>query len=143
MRKLRAGDVLAGLGGLALLVVMFFPWFEFVEGVSVGTRNVTDAEQSAWEAFALLDVVLAITAVLAVALLVTTALERSPAVPVALQVFGGTIGAITLLWALIRLLNPPGPNVLADRQWGVWVGVACLAAAVVGMWWSMRDEQRP
>ena len=143
--KLRAGDVLAGLAGVALLVVMFLPWFDFLAGPYPGSRFIADNDtaQSAWEAFSILLVPLVLTALLGIGLFATTLFERSSAVPVAAQVFTAAIGSLTVILVLIRLLDPPGPNYAADVRWEGWAGLACTLAVAAGAWWSMRDELRP
>ena len=145
LHKVRLGDVLAGVGGLALLVLMFFPWFELLEGVQDGGRIVTpdDTAQTAWESFGPLLVLLVATALLGITLFVTTAFERTVAWPVAAQVFGSAIALITLLWLLIRLLNEPGADFASDIQWAAWGGLASVIAVLVGAWMSMGDEVRP
>src|SRR5918995_8316 len=51
LRRLRAGELLAGITGLVLLVALFVPWYSD----EVGTRT-------GWESLGALDVVLALTA---------------------------------------------------------------------------------
>jgi hypothetical protein len=146
LTKVRTGDLLAGLGGIALLVVIFAaPWYQFVEGVYTGTRTVAagDETQSAWESLTVLRYLLVLVALLGIAQLVTTAFERTTAWPVAASVFGAAIGSMTTIWVLIRLVNPPGPNLFADLRWGSWAGLVCVLAVTVGAWWSLRDEVRP
>jgi hypothetical protein len=143
--KLRAGDVLAGVGGLGLLVVMFLPWFDFLEGVYSGGRTIApgDTAQSAWEAFSILLVPLVLTALLGIGLFVATLFERSSALPVAAQVFAASIGSLTVIFVLVRLVDPPGPNFGADVRVEGWIGLACTLAVAAGAWWSMRTEMRP
>jgi hypothetical protein len=145
LRKVRPADVLTGVAGLALLVVMFFPWYELIEGVQDGGRIVApdDVEQSAWESFGPLLVLLVLTSLLAMAVLVLTAFQRTVAWPVAAQVFGAAIAFITLLWLLVRLIDEPGSDTLSDVRWGAWAGLAAVLAINVGVWLSMRDEERP
>ena len=145
LNKLRSGDVLAGLGGLGLLVVMFFPWYEFQPGTYPGSRFVPDDNtvQSAWEAFGFLLVPLVLTALLGIAVFAVTAVERTSAYPVAAQVFAAAIGSLTTILVGLRLINPPGPNYAASLRWGAWVGLLCTLAVAAGAWWSMRDELRP
>ena len=145
LAKVRGGDLLAGLGGAALLAVMFAPWYHFLEGVYVGTRSIAESHQtqSAWEALSVLRVALALTALLGITQLVTTALERTPAWPVAAEIFGLVIGMITSIWLIVRLANPPGDNFAADTRWGAWVGLACCLAVPVGAYVGRREEERP
>jgi len=145
LTKVRPADLLAGLGGLALLVVVFVPWYHFLEGQEVGTRNIAIGHetQSAWESLTVLRFLLILVALLGIVQLVTTAYERTTAWPVAAQVFGGFLGIFATLWTLIRLINPPGSNLFADLRWGAWAGLVSVLAVTVGAWWSMRDEVRP
>jgi hypothetical protein len=131
-RWLKPGDWLAGLGGLVLLVSLFLTWYS----VSGGARDLT-----AWQSFAVIDVLLALAALLGIALAVTTAVRRTPAVSVALGVLGGPLGAIATLLVLIRLIDPPGPNELFDLGPGVWLALAGAAAVTAGAWWSIGDER--
>jgi len=145
LNKVRVGDLLAGLGGLALLGLMFAPWYQFLEGVYVGTRVIApnDTMQSAWESLTVLRFALALTALLGIAQLVTTVYERTTAWPVASQVFLAAIGSITSVWTAIRIVNPPGPNFAADVRWPGYVGLLATLAVTAGAWWSMREEVRP
>jgi hypothetical protein len=145
LSKIRAGDLLAGLGGLALLVVTFVPWYHFLEGQEVGTRNIEVGHetQSAWESLTVLRFLLIVVALLGIVQLATTAYERTTAWPVAAQVFGGFLGVLASLWTVIRLIDPPGTNLFADLRWGAWAGLLSVVAVTAGAWWSMRDEVRP
>jgi hypothetical protein len=130
--KVRASDVLAGVGGVALLVVMFLPWY--------GTP---DGDQSAWQSFSVVLVPLVITALLGIALLATTLFERTPALPVAAQTWGAAVGALTALLVLYRIANQPGDNAVVSVRYGAWVGLACVVAVTVGCWTSMHRDVRP
>jgi hypothetical protein len=133
------------VAGLALLILMFLPWYEFLEGVYEGTRTIAadDSRQSAWEALGPLIGPLVLTGLLGVLILLTTAFERTQAWPVAAQVWAAAIGTITAIWTFIRIVNPPGPNFAADVRWPAWLGLACVIAVAAGAVWSMRDENRP
>jgi len=145
LSKVRAGDVLAGLGGIALLGVMFVPWYDFIPGPYTGSRFIPDNDttQSAWQALTVSLVPLVLLALLGITVLATTVFQRTQAWPVAAQVFTASFGTIVSIIVLIRLINPPGPNFAAERQWGVWVGTLLVLAITAGAWWSMRDENRP
>jgi FtsH-binding integral membrane protein len=128
LRRLRAGDVVASLSGVALFVSLFLPWY-----------SADGEEATAWQALSAIDVVLALVAALAASLLPVTASQRVPAVPIALAAFVTLAGLIGLLLALVRLANLPGA---ADgREWGLWLGLLAAVGIVAGGAFAMRDER--
>ncbi len=74
MGRLRDGEWIAGAGGVALLAAMFLHWY------GAGRFEVT-----AWQAFDVLDVVLALLALVPLGLVVTQATRSSPSIPVDVQ----------------------------------------------------------
>jgi hypothetical protein len=128
LRRLRAGEWIAGLWGLALLVSLFLPWYADGAGSRTG-----------WQSLGALDVVLAIVALAALAIPVVTAFHRAPAVPLAHQTLTVLAGALALLLVLVRVLNMPD---WADgREWGLWVALAATFGVVAGGLIAMRDER--
>jgi hypothetical protein len=128
LRWLKPGDWVAGLGGAVLLVSLFVPWY------SVGGRKL-----SGWQAFTVIDLVLALVALVGIALAVATAVRRTPAVPVAFGVLGGPAGALAALLVLIRLVDRPIAQ--AGLSAGTWVALAGALAVAAGAWWSLGDER--
>ena len=125
MRRLRAGEWIAGAGGVALLAVMFTGWY---------------SGASAWEALSVLDVVLALLAIVPLALVALQATRTSPSLPVAFSVLTTVGGAIAALLILYRIVNQPGPNDAVDVDPGAWLGLAAAAVTAAGGWGSMRAE---
>jgi len=128
LRRLRAGEWIAGISGLVLLVALFLPWY----GDDAGSR-------SGWESLGALDVVLAVVALAALAIPVVTAAERVPAVPLAHQVLTTLVGMLALVLVLIRVLNLP--DWADERDWGLWVALAATLGVVAGGLIAMRDER--
>ena len=128
LRRLRAGEWIAGLSGLVLLVALFLPWY----GDDAGTRT-------GWQSLGALDVVLALVALAALSIPVVTAIERVPAVPLALQSLTALVGLLAVVLVLIRVLNMP--DWATGREWGLWVALAATIAIVVGGLIAMRDER--
>jgi hypothetical protein len=128
LRRLRAGEWMAGLSGLGLLVALFLPWY----GDDAGSRT-------GWESLGALDVVLAVVALSALAIPVVTALERVPAVPLAHQSLTTLIGLLAVVLVLIRVLNMPDWAV--EREWGLWVALAATLGVAGGGLVAMRDER--
>jgi peptidoglycan/LPS O-acetylase OafA/YrhL len=122
--KVRPGEVLAGLGGVALLASLFTSWYS--GGVS------------GWEAFASVDVLLALAAVVGIVLLVAQATQRRPGWPVALGVAASTLGLLAVLLVLLRIVDKPDTDGLAG---GAWLGLLAAVALFAGAWWSMGDDR--
>ena len=128
LRRLRAGEWIAGISGLVLLVALFLPWY----GDDAGSRT-------GWQSLGALDVVLAVVALAALAIPVVTAVQRAPAVPLAHESLTVLVGLLALVLVLSRVLNMP--DWAAEREWGLWVGLAGTLGIVVGGLTAMRDER--
>jgi hypothetical protein len=129
LRRLRAGEWIAALSGVVLLVSLFLPWY------GAGP----DGDASGWEALAAVDIALALVAAFGVSLLVITASQRVPAVPIALSAIVTLVGLLGVLLVLIRLANTP--DGFDGRELGVWLGLLGAIGIAAGGWISMRDER--
>jgi len=123
LRRLRAGEWLAGAGAVVLLAVMPLGWYD---------------GRSAWAAFAVVDVILALVAVLALVTVALTATRRSPALPLAGDVVTALAGGLATLLVAIRLAAPPVDD--ADPRAPAVIGLVATAAILVGAWLAMRAE---
>jgi hypothetical protein len=128
MGRLRAPELIAGAGGVALLVALSTDWY---------------SGATAWQAFSVLDVVLALLALAPLALVALQATRQSPSLPVAFSVLTTVAGALATLLILYRILNQPGPNDLVEVEPGAWLGLAAAAAMAAGGWRSVRVEAIP
>jgi hypothetical protein len=131
LRRLRVGEWIAGIGGAALLGALFLDWY-----------SVDGSGASGWESFSVVDIALAVTGVLAIALAVLTSLHRAGAVPIATASVLGSIGFFTALLLLWRVLDPPGSGDVS-REPGLWLGLAALATIAAGNILAMKDESTP
>jgi hypothetical protein len=142
LSRLRRGELIAAAGGIALLVVMFFEWYTAGGKTEVQGQSLTvSLGLNAWQAFHVTDVILALTAVVAIALAVITASHRSPALPVAGSVITFTLGTVATLLVFYRILNQPGPNEFIQVRLGAFLGFLAVLAIAVGGYRSMRDEE--
>lgn len=157
MGRLRPFDLVAGLGGVVLLVSLFLVWY----GIDVPARSDEFAPQSeltleiteitggtGWRAFTVIDIVLAAAALLAIGVLVITAVSQGPAKPVAIAVIATTVCLLAVLLVIFRLLDPPGAEVAGlelpiGLRSGAWVGLAGALIAFVGSFGALKDESTP
>ena len=108
LSRLRQGELVAGLGGVVLLVVMFLDWYAAGGQTEFQGQDIEiSLGFNAWQAFSITDLILALTAVAGVGLAVLTAARRSPALPVAASVITTALGALATLLVLYRILNQP------------------------------------
>ncbi len=114
MRRFEIGPLLVAVAALVLLVSLFLEWY---------------ADQTAWDAFELADVVLAALAVLA---LVAAAGLIAP--EVAYLDRGVLVGAALAATVLViaQLLSPPPDFAGADPEAGAWIAFAAALAMLAG-----------
>ena len=140
MRDLSPGERLAGIGGLALLLVMYlFAWYSFgVPGV-----NGLDA----FDAFDdWVDIILVFAAFAAMSLAIFG--NDVWRLPISLSVVTAVLGAISSVVLLIYLISPPGVPTLGEaaieislgREPGIWLGLAAAIAVAIGGYMTMQEE---
>ena len=139
--RLRDGEWIAGVGGVALLASLFTVWY--APTVVFGALDRLDLRTTGWEAFSVLDVVLALLALVPLALVVLQATRESPSLPVAFSVLTMLAGLLATLLILYRIVNQPGPNDRVEVELGAWIGLAAAAITAAGGWRSLREEAIP
>ena len=132
MRRVRAGDVVAGVSGVLLLVSTFLNWY---------TVSGRDDGLTAWAAFGVVDLLVVLVALLGIALAVSQVVGRGPALPVALGVITTTLALAGTLLVLYRILNQPGPNDLISVEPGAYLGFLATLGVFLGAWLSLSDER--
>jgi hypothetical protein len=139
--KLRTGELIAGVCGVLLLIVMFFSWYGIggAAGSILGAANI-DTTVNAWKAFDFIDLVLFVTALVAIGAAVLAASGRSVALPVAASVVVTVLGIIVTLLVLYRIINQPGPNDVVDVKFGAYLGFLVCLGIAVGGFLAMADE---
>jgi hypothetical protein len=148
--RLRPGEQIAGISGLALILIMFiFSWFG-VEGIDEGAN--------AWESFSVIDLILFLVAAVAIALAVATAAGEQVNLPVALSAITAGLGILAVVLVLFRIISPPDfgvesfaielpgggqvetPEIDTTREIGVWLGLIASLGIAYGGWRAMQDE---
>ena len=140
--RVRTGELIAGVSGVALFIIMFLKWFslpeagggelgEFAEAVGVNTSI------SAWEAFDFIDIILLLAVVAGVGLAVLAAAQSNVQLPVAASAIAAGLGIFASLLVLYRVLDPPSD---LDRSYGLFLGLIASAGIAVGGWMAMQEE---
>lgn len=130
LRRLRAGEWIAGVSGIALLIALFLPWY----------RREPSTDISAWEAFSVVDVVLAGVALLGIAVFVVIAVQRTAAVGIAVESLVTILAGVGLIVVMVRVLNVPDA-LEADRTAFVVAGPLATLGVFAGSLIGMRDER--
>lgn len=123
----RLGELVAGASGAVLFCSLFLPWYRTPSGSAI----------SAWDAFTVLDLVLAGTALIGMLLLVLEITQPTPAISVSVAALAALLGAVATLWVLLGALDPPGAG---DERELVLLGLAASGGVLVGGLVGMRDE---
>src|SRR3954453_5726820 len=123
LTRIRPAEVLTGVCGLVLLIALFLPWFE-------------DAD--AWEAFTVVDFLLALIAAAAIALpgiCASNVKTDAPITASSLTVIGAVVASILVLY---RLLDPVGDG---SRKIGLYLGAIASLGIAVASWRAVSDER--
>jgi hypothetical protein len=123
--RLRTGELVAAVSGLALLIIMFLPWFgvdfgggDVLEGLGVDVSLPEVSEDfNAWESFDFIDL--------------------QVNVPVATSAIVAGLGILATVLVIYRILDPVGE---ADRRYGLFLGLIAAIGVAVGGWMSMQEE---
>lgn len=125
-RRLRFGELIAGVSGFVLFVSLFLSWY-----------GVGPFSASAWSASGFISFLLLIVAAVAVGLAVMKALGQKVALPVAPSIVTAALGALAVLLMLFRLVSHPAGFGL---RYGIFIGLLAAIGVLVGGYQSMREE---
>ena len=150
-RRLRIGEWLTGLGGAVLLACTFLNWYDVDADGRRTDHGILSAQGSlsAWEAFSVVDLLLTLTAVLAIAAAVMAAVNPTPAVSLALASLTALVGLFATIAVVVRVLATPEfaiqgvtvPDDDVSLAVGAWVGLGAVIVTTLGAFAAMRDER--
>ena len=127
VRRLRSGELLAGLAAVGLLVVLFVAWF---------------GDESAWESLAFVRVALVLLALCALTLVVLTVTSRAVALACSCATITVAVGLLTLLLVVYRVaINEPGSNASVSVDAGAYLGLLLVIGIIAGAWRTLADER--
>jgi hypothetical protein len=155
-RRLRIGEWLLALAGLLLVASTFLDWYDVDSRQEIREAHSVEVltawgSLSAWEAFTVVDLLIAVLAVMAIATAVMAAAHNTPAVSLALASLTALVGLVVVVALLVRLGAPPSfsirgievPDDDVSRAAGVWVGLGAAVLTTVAAFVAMRDERFP
>lgn len=159
MNRLRAGELIAGAGGVGLFVLLFFNWFAFDVGAAqreldgrvggggvLNTLNTfsTGGNWDGWSTLGWFMVVLLCVQMLGAAALVYMTVKRaSPAWPIGAGVLTWILGSAIWLVLLVRVcVAQPYRDAWIAVQWPAYAGLLCSALIPIGGLLSIKDERK-
>jgi hypothetical protein len=143
--RLTRGEQVAAIAGIALLVIMFLPWFgiggvagEAIEQAQdLGFAPDVSTSANAWESFDVIDLVLLLTVIAAVGVAVAAMMAQTVAMPIAASAITAGLGILSTVLVAYRLLDPPYD---ASRKFGAFLGLIAAAGVAYGGWLAMQEE---
>jgi uncharacterized membrane protein HdeD (DUF308 family) len=126
--RLRAGELLALIGGACVIVSLFLRNYENASGKLTGL-----------DTFGPALALMLIAAVAALALAAATVTERSAAIPIAAAVWTSVLGLVAVIAAVIRVLERPQHATMVCA--GSWLALGGAVAIFLGASISIRDER--
>ncbi len=112
--------------GTALFAVLFMDWYS--------------PAASAWEAFTVNDVLLALLALAAVATVPLVAMARTAAPGVAYESLVLLAGIVGVVICVVRLIDVPDDGLTLEP--GAWLGLVAILGLCASCLVAMRDERR-
>jgi hypothetical protein len=150
LTRLSRGEQMSGIAGIALFLIMIiFKWYGVK--VTAGGFSGQGGTRNAFESYSFIDIILFITAVVAVALPLMSASQADIGLPVALSAVVAGLGILCVILIIIRIISPPDleaggihvsdvPGADVTRKIGVWLGLIAAAGVAYGGWQAMQEE---
>jgi hypothetical protein len=145
--RLNSGELMAGIAGLVLLIDLWFKWYGVkvsggggaLQGFSIGVSA------NAWEVFSLVDLILFLVAVIAIAVAVLRAMDRMPDLPFPPATLVAIAGAVALVLIIFRFFVTPVDthgvdNIDVTRKLGLYIGLIAAAVLTYGGWRAMEES---
>lgn len=120
--RLRPQEIVTGIGGLALFASLFLEWTGGLSG---------------WNTLAIIDLLLALTAIGAIVLPIVAAMNSKPDAPITGDALVTLAGMVSTVLVGFRIIDPVGES---GRGAGLWVALAAALVISVSAWSAMADE---
>lgn len=148
VNKLNQGEKIAGIAGIILFISLFLAWYGggsfsgTVNGVAVNVSG-GGGSASGWESLTYVDLIVAITAIVAIASAAMAASDSDAGLPVALSAVVTVLGALCVLLILFRIIDKPfdvPDGVSISLKFGIFVALIAAAAVTYGGYLGMQEE---
>jgi hypothetical protein len=146
LSKLRRGELIAAIGGIVLLITLFFlDWYAVDVNISTPFGDIGGgAEFGAWDGQGftgtIANLVILAAAIAAVGLAIVTATSRTVALPVAASALTAGLGIGAVVMVALRMLFQPGENEFIELRFGIWLALISSAVIAYGGWEAMKEE---
>ncbi len=120
--RVRRGELVAGMGGVVLLISLFLPWFE--------------PGRSGFDSLAVADLLVAAAALTAIALPLLSAGNEKTDVPIVAATVAVIGSLVAIAIVAYRLLDPVG----GGRESGLYLALAAALVTLAGSYSAMADE---
>ena len=143
--RISFGEMVAGASGLALCIVMFFPWYG-IKAEFEGLGDIEGANANAWEIFSFIDILLFLVALVAIGMALARAAGAMPAdLPAPAGMIVAVAGAVAVLLILFRLISAPDPEFTGDsvdlgRKIGIFLGLIAALGITFGGYTAMNER---
>jgi hypothetical protein len=146
MSRLRSGELIAGVGGVGLFVLLFFDWFGIDSSPHPGGIQIFidgPLRFSGWSSLGWFMVFLLCVQMLGAAALAYMTIRRaSPAWPVGAGVLTWLVGSTIWIVLLFRVcITQPGPDRYFAVHWAGYAGLFFSALIPIGGLVSIRNER--
>jgi hypothetical protein len=143
LSRLRWGEWMIGGAGLVLLISTNLTWYGVSAALapSYGQLGVGSGSRDAWSALNDVRWLILVVALLAIAVWVTQAMSRGPALPVGLTVVEVPLSLILVLLLINRvLISKPGQAAQISLRPGAVIGMFSAIAVLAGTYMSLRED---
>jgi hypothetical protein len=154
--RLRTGDLIAAIGGIALIGFLFMDWFSVEsigaagspspipsgvpEGFEIPGAETTSTGISGWDGLGFDGFILLLTGLAGIKLAGLRAAGKKLIGPLPFAgwlVLLGSVAETLIIWRIFASPND------ADLEIGIFLGLIAAAAVTLGAWLSSRDDGAP
>ncbi len=142
--RIYRGELTSAVSALALLVLMFFTEWYGVAGVPdpSAARPAISSAENAWNGLSIVRWVMLATIIVALGSVVLHATQRSHGTRTDTSLVVVTLGSLTSLLLLYRvLIELPQTSKVIDQKLGAVLGLACALAITLGGFESVREQR--